>query len=185
MPSSIARRRWAVGRRRPLSGSRRVSDNSGRWSRASRTPSIFPTGARRSWSVGLTPCRPVLSVAPGLLRARDGLSAPGLHGARTPQIHRGPALLRAGGMGQALGARPDPRGAGQTLRAKLKHLAEQGQAFEWSAALCTEWMAATAEEAAVLYVDGHVRVYHDLRRVYPSTTWRASGCAYGPPPTIG
>ncbi len=47
----------------------------------------------------------------------------------------------------------------RTLRAKLKHLAEQGQAFEWSAALCKEWMAATPEEAAVLYVDGHVRVY--------------------------
>ena len=40
----------------------------------------------------------------------------------------------------------------RTLRAKLKHLAEQGQAFEWSAVLCTEWMAATPEEAAVLYV---------------------------------
>ena len=48
----------------------------------------------------------------------------------------------------------------RTLRAKLKHLAEQEQAFEWSAALCTEWMAAAPEEAAVLYVDGHVRVYH-------------------------
>ena len=55
----------------------------------------------------------------------------------------------------------------RTLRAKLKHLAEQGQAFEWSAALCTEWMAATAEEAAVLYVDGHVRVYHGSQTRLP------------------
>ena len=55
----------------------------------------------------------------------------------------------------------------RTLRAKLKHMAEQGQAFEWSAALCTEWMAATPEEAAVLYVDGHVRVYHGSQTRLP------------------
>jgi hypothetical protein len=55
----------------------------------------------------------------------------------------------------------------RTLRAKLKHLAEQGQAFEWSAALCTEWMAAAPEEAAVLYVDGHVRVYHGSQTRLP------------------
>jgi hypothetical protein len=55
----------------------------------------------------------------------------------------------------------------RTLRAKLKHLAEQGQAFEWSAALCTEWMAARSEEAAVLYVDGHVRVYHGSQTRLP------------------
>jgi hypothetical protein len=73
----------------------------------------------------------------------------------------------------------------RTLRAKLKHLAEQGQAFEWSAALCTEWMAATPEEAAVLYVDGHVRVYHGSQTRLPKRMWRASACVYGPPPTIG
>ncbi len=55
----------------------------------------------------------------------------------------------------------------RTLRAKLKHLAEQGQAFKWSAALCTEWMAAAPEEAAVLYVDGHVRVYHGSQTRLP------------------
>jgi len=55
----------------------------------------------------------------------------------------------------------------RTLRAKLKHLAEQGQVFEWSTALCTEWMAVTPEEAAVLYVDGHVRVYHGSQTRLP------------------
>lgn len=73
----------------------------------------------------------------------------------------------------------------RTLRAKLKHLAEQGQAFEWSASLCTEWMAATPEEAAVLYVDGHVRVYHGSQTRLPKRRWRASACVYGPLPTIG
>src|SRR5262249_41442788 len=47
----------------------------------------------------------------------------------------------------------------RTLRLKLKHLANQEQAFSWSAELCKEWMAEGPEEAAVLYVDGHVRVY--------------------------
>jgi len=68
----------------------------------------------------------------------------------------------------------------RTLRAKLKHLAEQGQAFEWSASLCTEWMAATPYTS--MATSGSTT---DLRRVYPSTTWRASGCVYGPLPTIG
>jgi hypothetical protein len=55
----------------------------------------------------------------------------------------------------------------RTLRAKIKHLALQNQAFEWSATLCTEWMAATLDEAALLYVDGHVRVYHGAQTRLP------------------
>jgi hypothetical protein len=47
----------------------------------------------------------------------------------------------------------------RTLRIKLKHLADQERAFEWSAELCKQWMTEVPEEAAVLYVDGHVRVY--------------------------
>ena len=50
---------------------------------------------------------------------------------------------------------PDVR----TMRIKLKHPADLEQAFAWSAELCQDWMAAP-EEAAVLYVDRHVRVYH-------------------------
>ena len=48
----------------------------------------------------------------------------------------------------------------RTLRLKLKHLADQDQAIAWSAKLCQEWMMEGSDEAAVLYVDGHVRVYH-------------------------
>jgi hypothetical protein len=55
----------------------------------------------------------------------------------------------------------------RTLRTKLKHLAEQEQAFSWSAELCKEWMAETPEEAAVLYVDGHVRVYYGNAKRLP------------------
>jgi hypothetical protein len=55
----------------------------------------------------------------------------------------------------------------RTLRSKLKHLADQEQAFSWSSTLCKEWMQETPEEAAVLYVDGHVRVYHGTAKVLP------------------
>jgi hypothetical protein len=55
----------------------------------------------------------------------------------------------------------------RTLRVKLKHLADQEQAFSWSAELCKEWMAEAPEEAAVLYVDGHVRVYHGTTKRLP------------------
>ena len=55
----------------------------------------------------------------------------------------------------------------RTLRIKLKHLADQEQAFSWSAELCKEWMMAVPEDAAVLYVDGHVRVYHGHTKQLP------------------
>ena len=60
----------------------------------------------------------------------------------------------------------------RTLRVKVKTLADQEQAFPWSSELCKEWMAqipdsTRPEEAAVLYVDGHVRVYHGSTRQLP------------------
>ena len=55
----------------------------------------------------------------------------------------------------------------RTLRIKLKHLADQERAFEWSAELCRQWMTEAPEEAAILYVDGHVRVYHGRTKKLP------------------
>jgi hypothetical protein len=55
----------------------------------------------------------------------------------------------------------------RTLRSKLKLLSEQGQAEPWSAELCTQWMAVDLEEAAILYIDGHVRVYHGAQTKLP------------------
>ena len=48
----------------------------------------------------------------------------------------------------------------RTLRQKLGLLAQSGQAEAWSKALSVEWMKEHEELAGVLYVDGHVRVYH-------------------------
>jgi len=60
----------------------------------------------------------------------------------------------------------------RTVREKLAYLSQQGTAIAWSAQLCQEWMEAAPEQAQVLYVDGHVRVYHgeltELRRHYIS-----------------
>lgn len=53
------------------------------------------------------------------------------------------------------------------LRAKLDALS-QGQAAEkWAAALSREWMEADPEAVGVLYVDGHVRVYHGSKTKLP------------------
>jgi prepilin-type processing-associated H-X9-DG protein len=55
----------------------------------------------------------------------------------------------------------------RTLRGKVKILADQKQAFPWSAELCKEWMGEAPQEASVLYVDGHVRVYYGSSKKLP------------------
>ena len=58
---------------------------------------------------------------------------------------------------------PEPR----TLRQKIKHLSEKGSPVKWSADLCKEWMLNTPAESGVLYIDGHVRVYHGNQTKLP------------------
>lgn len=55
----------------------------------------------------------------------------------------------------------------RTLRNKIYHLSEYGQHAEWSAELCKEWMSNAPAESGVLYVDGHVRVYHGAQTQLP------------------
>jgi len=55
----------------------------------------------------------------------------------------------------------------RTVRKKLALLAGQEQAQAWSAELCAQWMGEDPEKAAVLYVDGHVRVYHGHQTALP------------------
>jgi len=55
----------------------------------------------------------------------------------------------------------------KTLREKVKYLAEKGEPFPWSAALCRDWMNDTQEQAQLYYVDGHVRVYHGSQTALP------------------
>ncbi len=55
----------------------------------------------------------------------------------------------------------------RTLRAKIQLLAHGGEAEQWGAALCERWMADVPEQAGVLYIDGHVRVYRGSQTPLP------------------
>ncbi len=55
----------------------------------------------------------------------------------------------------------------RTVRQKLARLGDQHQASAWSAELCAHWMGEDPDQAAVLYVDGHVRVYHGHQTPLP------------------
>ena len=55
----------------------------------------------------------------------------------------------------------------RTLRTKIQRLAQQDRPAQWNAALCERWMAAAPEQAGVLYIDGHVRVYNGSQTQLP------------------
>lgn len=55
----------------------------------------------------------------------------------------------------------------RTLREKIRLLADQKKEQEWNAKLCQEWMESTPDDAGVLYIDGHVRVYHGEQTKLP------------------
>ena len=55
----------------------------------------------------------------------------------------------------------------RTLRKKIQLLAQEDAPGQWSAALCERWMAAAPEQAGVLYIDGHVRVYNGSQTRLP------------------
>ena len=55
----------------------------------------------------------------------------------------------------------------RTLREKVKVLAQPDAVEAWSGLLSREWMAADPAAAGVLYVDGHVRVYHGSQTALP------------------
>ena len=55
----------------------------------------------------------------------------------------------------------------RTLREKIKILAEPEKVTQWSRVVSQEWMEANPELAGVLYIDGHVRVYHGSQTQLP------------------
>ena len=55
----------------------------------------------------------------------------------------------------------------KTLRKKIKTLAETGELKKWTKALSTHWMKNNPEQAGVLYIDGHVRVYSGKKTKLP------------------
>lgn len=55
----------------------------------------------------------------------------------------------------------------RTLRQKLGRLAQSGQVEDWAKELSSQWMKDNEALAGVLYVDGHVRVYHGEQTQLP------------------
>jgi prepilin-type processing-associated H-X9-DG protein len=66
-------------------------------------------------------------------------------------------------MGRVLGLDRAPEV--KTIRRKITYLAEAGRAGDWIAAMAARHVADRPEQAAVLYVDGHVRAYAGTRRI--------------------
>lgn len=83
----------------------------------------------------------------------------------------------AGELGLALGLDRIPEA--RTLREKIKHLATTGQVKEWASALSKEWMESDPEAAGILYVDGHVRVYHGKNKLPRRYVSRQKLCMRG------
>jgi prepilin-type processing-associated H-X9-DG protein len=55
----------------------------------------------------------------------------------------------------------------RTLRSKIKQLTQDDSPQQWSEALCKEWMQSAPEQSNILYIDGHVRVYHGQQTKLP------------------
>ena len=55
----------------------------------------------------------------------------------------------------------------RTLRNKVQLLSYDNQAKGWSAELCRYWLELAPEQAGVLYIDGHVRVYNGHQTQLP------------------
>ena len=55
----------------------------------------------------------------------------------------------------------------RTLRSKIKQLTQDDSPQQWSEALCNEWMNSAPEQADILYIDGHVRVYNGRQTKLP------------------
>src|SRR5680860_39003 len=55
----------------------------------------------------------------------------------------------------------------KTLRAKLKIMATPEAVSTWGAHLSRQWMEENPQAAGILYVDGHVRLYHGSQTKLP------------------
>ena len=53
----------------------------------------------------------------------------------------------------------------KTIRRKIGLLAKAGKASDWISAMARRHVAARPEQAAVCYVDGHVRAYQGTRKI--------------------
>ena len=140
-------------------------------------PPVF-TGCARAPLAGLLLALPAL-VATGLIE-----TAHDIYGAVVPNgFYSLDAMLCEGVFRALLGAaraegatRIDPVALGRvlgldrapevkTIRRKIKLLAEAGNAGQWITAMARRHLDARPGQAAVFYVDGHVRAYQGTRKI--------------------
>lgn len=55
----------------------------------------------------------------------------------------------------------------KTLREKIKVLSQNGEPQQWAGELSRDWMSMEPDLAGVLYIDGHVQVYHGKQTELP------------------
>lgn len=55
----------------------------------------------------------------------------------------------------------------RTLRGKIKIISQRDQVRQWSEKLSRDWLRGEPDVAGILYVDGHVRVYHGSKTKLP------------------
>ena len=53
------------------------------------------------------------------------------------------------------------------LRSKIIQLTQEESPHKWSEELCNEWMQSAPEQASILYINGHVRVYNGQQTRLP------------------
>jgi hypothetical protein len=75
----------------------------------------------------------------------------------------GAARIDPPALGRVLGLDRAPEV--KTIRRKIRLLAEAGKAGDWIAAMAARHVQARPEQAAVCYVDGHVRAYQGTSRI--------------------
>ena len=139
-------------------------------------PPVF-TGCARAPLAGLLLALPALA-ASGLLE-----TAHEVYGALPNGFYSLDTMLCEGVFRALLGetraeaaARVDPVALGRvlgldrapevkTIRRKIGLLAQAGKAGDWIAAMARRRVQARPEQAAVLYVDGHVRAYQGTRKI--------------------
>jgi len=143
----------------------------------SSAPPLF-TGCARAPLAGLLMTMPALAATGLLETAHAGYGATFPNGFYSLDTMLCEGVFRALlGESRAEGAaRIDPVALGRvlgldrapevkTIRRKIRWLAQVGKAGDWIAAMAARNVAARPEQAAVCYVDGHVRAYQGTRRI--------------------
>ena len=80
-----------------------------------------------------------------------------------PARAEGAARVDPPALGRVLGLDRAPEV--KTIRRKIKYLAEAGRAGDWIAGMAARHVQDRPEQAAVCYVDGHVRAYQGTRKI--------------------